>query len=66
MTYGIKKFNHIAPPQTFRIAGMASAGTKAAQLRIAVVSEDQSAQSTWRRACQQREDIYRAFLKGLD
>lgn len=66
MTEGMKKYGSTPLSQTFRTAGVAVAGAKAAQLRLAVVGEHQSAQCDWRRSRKQQEDLYRAFLKGLD
>lgn len=66
MTYGMKKYGSTPLSETFRTAGVADAGTKAAQLRLAVVGEHRSAQCDWRRSRKQQEDLYRAFLRGLD
>lgn len=66
MTYGMKKYGSTPLSQAFRTAGVAIAGANAAQLRPAIVGEHRSAQCDWRRSRKQREDLYQAFLKGLD
>lgn len=65
MTYSIRsKPNGSA--LSFHMDGIASSGLKSTHLRIALAEANKAAEDAQRRAYQQRENQYRAFLKGLD